>query len=153
MYQALVHQHWWIDWTNCFCCTLRVEPIFWGSKDVFFFLIFLVSHCLQHKYTLRKWAKDSICRNNTSNNVLHFILVKHYDVMKCEIFRVTGPLCGEFTGHQYRSPVNPPHKGQWRRALMFSVICSWIKAWVNNREAGDLRRHRAHYDVIVMNDL
>ena len=22
--------------------------------------------------------------------------------------------------------------------------------WVNTREAGDLRRHRAHYDVIVM---
>ena len=27
---------------------------------------------------------------------------------------------------------------------------SWINGWVNNREAGDLRRHRAHDDVIVM---
>ena len=45
---------------------------------------------------------------------------------------------------------NSPHKGQWRRALMFSLICAWINSWVNNREAGDLRRHRAHYDVIVM---
>ena len=26
----------------------------------------------------------------------------------------------------------------------------WINGWVNNREAGDLRRHRAHFDVIVM---
>ena len=26
----------------------------------------------------------------------------------------------------------------------------WINGRVNNREAGDLRRHRAHYDVIVM---
>ena len=43
------------------------------------------------------------------------------------------------------------HKGQWRRALTFSLICVWINAWVNSREAGDLRRHRAHYDVIVMN--
>ena len=34
-------------------------------------------------------------------------------------------------------------------ALMFSLICVWINDWVNNREAGDLRRHRAHYDVIV----
>ena len=25
-----------------------------------------------------------------------------------------------------------------------------INDWVNNGEAGDLRRHRAHYDVIVM---
>ena len=50
------------------------------------------------------------------------------------------------------SPVteNSPHKGQWCGALMFSLICVWINGWVNNREAGDLRRHRAHYDVSVM---
>ena len=46
--------------------------------------------------------------------------------------------------------VNSPHKGQWRGALMFSLICAWINDWVNNREAGDLRRHRGHYDVHVM---
>ena len=33
---------------------------------------------------------------------------------------------------------------------MFSFICAWIKGWVNNGEAGDLRCRRAHYDVIVM---
>ena len=47
-------------------------------------------------------------------------------------------------------PVTSPHKGQWRGALMFSLICIWINVWVNNREAGDLRRYRVHYDVIVM---
>ena len=47
-------------------------------------------------------------------------------------------------------PVNSPHKGQWRGALMFSFICVWRNDWVNNRKAGDLRRHRDHYDVIVM---
>ena len=61
------------------------------------------------------------------------------------IFRVTDHLCGEFTCHR-----NSQHKGRWRRALMFSLICAWINGWINNREAGDLRRHRAHYDVIVM---
>ena len=45
---------------------------------------------------------------------------------------------------------NSPHEGQWRGALMFSVICVWINDWVNNREAGDLTRYRAHYDVIVL---
>ena len=45
-------------------------------------------------------------------------------------------------------PVNSPHKGQWRGALMFSLIYVWINDWVNNREAGDLRRYRTHYDVI-----
>ena len=49
----------------------------------------------------------------------------------------------------HRSPVTP-HKGQWRGALMFSFICAWIYGWVNNREAGDLRRHGAHYGVNVM---
>ena len=43
-----------------------------------------------------------------------------------------------------------PHKGQWHGALMFSLICAWINGWANNREAGDLRRHRVNYDVIVM---
>ena len=33
---------------------------------------------------------------------------------------------------------------------MFSLIHVWINGWANNREAGDLRRHRGHYDVIVM---
>ena len=51
------------------------------------------------------------------------------------------------------SPVNSPHKGQWRQALMFSLICAGINGWINNREAGDLRRHRAHYDVTVMDKL
>ena len=47
-------------------------------------------------------------------------------------------------------PVNSPYRGQWRGALMFSLICARINDWVNNREAGDLRRHRGHYDVNVM---
>ena len=33
---------------------------------------------------------------------------------------------------------------------MFSLICVWINGWVNSSEAGDLRRHRGHYDVNVM---
>ena len=51
---------------------------------------------------------------------------------------------------EWWSPVNSPHKGQSRRALMFSLICAWINGWVNNRDAGDLRCHRTHYDVTVM---
>ena len=43
-----------------------------------------------------------------------------------------------------------PPKGQWRGALMFSLIFAWINGSVNKREAGDWRRHRAHYDLNVM---
>ena len=46
--------------------------------------------------------------------------------------------------------VNSTHKGQCCEALMFSLICAWINGWVNNREAGNLRSHHAHYDVTVM---
>ena len=47
------------------------------------------------------------------------------------------------------SPVDSPHKGQWRGALMFSFICAWINGWANNRMAGDSRRHRALCDATV----
>ena len=62
----------------------------------------------------------------------------------------TFPLYWPFVWGIHRPPVNSPHKGQWRGALVFSLICAWIKGWVNNGETGDLRRHRSHYDVIVM---
>ena len=67
------------------------------------------------------------------------------DVIKRKHFHVTGPLCGEFTGHRWI-----PLKCQWHEALMFSLICAWTNSWVHNREAGDLRHRRAHYDVTVM---
>ena len=47
--------------------------------------------------------------------------------------------------------LNSPHKSQWR-GTMFSLICAGINCWVNNPEAGDLRRHRTRYEVIVMCD-
>ena len=70
----------------------------------------------------------------------------HDDVSKWKHF----PRYWPFVRGIQRSPVNSPHKGQWRGALMFSFICAWSSVWVNNREAGDLRRHRVHYDAIVM---
>ena len=62
----------------------------------------------------------------------------------------TFPRYWPFVKGIHRSPVNSPHKGQGREALMFSLISAWINSWVNNREAGDLRRHRTHYGVTVM---
>ena len=71
----------------------------------------------------------------------------HDDVIKWKHF----PRHWPFVRGIHRSPVNSPHKGQWREALVFSLICNWINLWVNNREAGGLGRHRAHYDTTVMN--
>ena len=50
----------------------------------------------------------------------------------------------------HRSPVDSPHNGQWRRALVFSLICTLTKGSANNREADHLKRHHAHHDVTAM---
>ena len=50
----------------------------------------------------------------------------------------------------HRLPLDSPHKSQWRWASMFSLICARTNGWANTRDASDLRRHRAHDDVIVM---
>ena len=71
----------------------------------------------------------------------------HDDVIKWNHFPRYWPLVRGI----HRSPVNSLHKGLWRGALMFSLIWVWINDCVNKREAGDLRRYRAHYDVNVMN--
>ena len=62
------------------------------------------------------------------------------------IFRVTGHLCGEFTGDRWI----PRTKASDAELWCFYLICAWIESWENNGEAVDLRRHRAHYDVTVM---
>ena len=72
-------------------------------------------------------------RNRRKSPILRF---PHDDVIKWKHFPRNWP----FVRGIHRSPVNSPHKGQWRGALMISLICVWLNDWVNNREAGDLRR-------------
>ena len=70
----------------------------------------------------------------------------HDDVIEWKHF----PRYWPFVRGIHRWPVNSPHKGQWRWVLMFSLIFAWTNGWVNNQDASDLRRHCAHYCVIVM---
>ena len=84
-----------------------------------------------------------ICSNGFDTYPLGLL---HDDVIKWEHLLRNWP----FMRGIHRSPVNSPHKGQWRGALMFSLICVWINEWVNNRKAGDLKRYRAHHDAIAM---
>ena len=62
------------------------------------------------------------------------------------IFRVTGLLCGEFTGNRWI----PHTKASDAELWCFLWSAPWTNGWVNKRDAGDLRRHGAHYDVILM---
>ena len=68
------------------------------------------------------------------------------DIQAFEISSALLVLCKE----NHQSPVDSPHKGQWREIFMFYLIYASRNGWANNRDAGELRRHRAHYDVIVM---
>ena len=79
-------------------------------------------------------------------NHIYGWMFKHDDVIKWKHLS----RCRPFVRKIRRSSVNSPYKGQWREALMFSLICAWTKCWANNRDAGGLKRHRAHYDVTVV---
>ena len=68
------------------------------------------------------------------------------DVIKWKHF----PRYWPFVRGIHRSPLNYPHKVQWRGVLMFSLICARINGWVNSGKGGDSRRHRAHFEFIVM---
>ena len=76
-------------------------------------------------------------------NLYHFAWWRH----QMETFSAL--LAMPFVREIHRSHTHT-HKGQWCGGLMFPLICVWMTGWVNNREAGDLRHHRAHYDVTIM---
>ena len=69
----------------------------------------------------------------------------HTDVIKWRHY----PRYWPFVRGIHRPPVDSPHKGRWPGALIFSLISAWTNGRANNREAGDLRRHRAHYDITM----
>ena len=100
----------------------------------------------------KRWSHLSMRAIDECLRMYVHVYVFHHEVLRWNmmtssngnIFRVTGHLCREFTGHR------SPHKGQWCGALMFSLICVWINGWVNIHGVGDLRRYRGHYDVNVI---
>ena len=70
----------------------------------------------------------------------------HDDVIKWKHF----PCYWPFMRGIHRSRWMPLTEASDADLWCFSLNCARINGWVNNREAGDLRRHRAHYDVIVI---
>ena len=89
-------------------------------------------HIVKMKYTNISVARETYQNMMTSWNG--------------NIFRFTGPLCEEFTGHRWISSTKASDAELW----YFLWSAHSLNGWVNNREAGDLRRHHAHYDVIVI---
>ena len=118
-----------------------VGPL-WGGALIFFFVV--------HPIKLRN-KQLSIMTNGGEKIQKAFVKATSLSLTwwrhQMETFSALLALCAGNSP----VPVNSLHKGQWRRALVFSFICAWINDWVNNREAGDLRRQRGHYNVNVMN--
>ena len=94
------------------------------------------------------WRRNQATPRSWMSTPSTRICKRHDGVIKWKHF----PRYWPFVRGIHRSPVNSSHQGQWRGALMFSLICAWINGWIYNRKAGDLRRHRTHYDAIVLED-
>ena len=96
-------------------------------------------------YSLRyhfQWNELTFCfRFKYFVTVLYYIIAGN-DIINWNYF----PCYWPFVRGIQRSTVDSPHKGQWRGALMLTLICAWAK----NRDVGDLKRHRGHYDVTVL---
>ena len=117
-------------------------------------LLWSIGHSAEFRFAPSQWETVLLCNDfshwlgaNLESDLGHSPH-RHDDVIKWKHFPRNWP----FVRGIHRSPVNSPYKGQWRGVLRFSLICNRINGWVNNREAGYLRRHRAHYDVMVMID-
>ena len=120
------------SWDNVKLRVVVMPALFLWGTCCLYFVLFLFSVVLP--CTVRKGSKEI---HKTIANV-GFLAGPHDDVIKWKHFP------------RYWSFVRGIRKGQWRGALMFSLICVWINGWVSNREAGDLRRYRTHYDATVM---
>ena len=106
---------------------------------------------LQHNswpltFQTRTWPLQFCKSNYTPLHSSHNIHRTMMTSSNGNIFRVTGPFCGEFTGHRWIPRTKTSDTELW----CFLWSAPWINGWVNNREAGDLSRHRTYYDVIVM---
>ena len=98
-------------------------------------------------YSMQLLIHDLISSTNGIKRLLRWrVMVRPWWRHQMKTFSALLAMCAGI----HRSPVSFSHKGQRCGALMFSLICAWINHCVNNGETGDLRRYRAHYDVIVM---
>ena len=92
------------------------------------------------------FAQQVYCTTVQSRSIGTWHFTGHDDVIKWKHF----PRYWPFVRGIHRWPVNSPHKWPVTRSFDVPLICASINGWVTNRDAGDLRRHRTHYDVIVM---
>ena len=108
-------------------CRLQICPTLWVVLMKIISLLIITTVCVY----IKQMIQGRLITNQRD--------ALHDDVIKWKHF----PRYWPFVRGIHRSPVKSPHKGHWRGALLFSLICAWRNGWVNKWEAGDLRRHRA----------
>ena len=116
-----------------------VEYYAWNSRCGFGRAHLLISMVYNNRTIVTLYFRDWYHRN-----ALHF-KIHHDDVIKWRHFPRNWPFVREITGPRWIPRTKASDAELW-----CFFICAWINRWVNNGEAGDLRRYRAHYDVIVM---
>ena len=119
-----------ITWAN-------VDP------DLYCHMAWLIQQCVK---MVHGWFASIYCKREMELVVPLVLAALHGDVIKWKNF----PCYWPFMRGIHRSLVVSLHKDQWRRTLMFSLICAGTNGWSNNRSTGDLRRHHAHYNVILI---
>ena len=124
------HSSWWLKTLICLSNHLPDPPCIiqlntWNALEI-------IQPYLTHNWCCWSGRLTAFL----SNRITVFPI--HDDVIKWKNF----PRYWSFVRKVHRSWENSPHKGQWGGTLMFSLICARINGWINNREAGDLRRHR-----------
>ena len=91
-------------------------------------------HQATQNYPSQCWQRSMSLKGVTRPQRAKYFL-EHDDIIKWNIFHVTGLLCEEFTGHRWT-------------LLTKASDAVWINSWANNRDAGDLRCHHTHYHVV-----
>ena len=135
--------HWCVNFITQNCEVLPWEPSTAFAKP----LIMLDSKIMLGRRENRGHEIGySLCQSYVSTGIRVLLLIWPWWRHQMETFSALLAICAGNSP----VPVKSPHKGQWRGALMFSLIYARINSWVNNGGAGDLRRHRIHYDVTVM---
>ena len=117
-------------WAYDYLSTLELKLIHASKRDPNYFFINkentkALYHWLFvkgiHRIMWKMWSQEF--------SMSYIIHISHDDVIKWKHF----PRYWPFVRGIHRSPVNSPHKGQGRGALMFSLICAWIKGWTMAR--------------------
>ena len=138
----------------CLIFTSQVMLLFLPNTLVFSFSIYVVLALSIANLEVSPEPADGLASSaagTSAGAVMAEAVCRIYIMMTSSnwnIFRVTGPLCGEFTDHRWIPRTKTSDAELW----CFLGSAPWINGWVNNREAGDLRRHRNNYDVIVMTE-